>query len=174
MRAFFRARPCVSFCQRLGLHVRECIHGPAVNVPTDLSSVCSLLPRLPSQPQILPMKLKRKLFYIAVIIYMYNFVRPDKVLVALEWLQQHNPLYKDIEVNRNWVQQAASDDEALWHALTTQQEDPDAASADVTTAQENCTSLTADVSKLQGDPDTSTAAVTTPKEDHTQQQQPVI
>ena len=60
---------------------QRCIHGPAVNVPTDLSSVCSLLPRLPSQSQILPMKLKRKLSYSCH--YIYDFVRPDKVLVAL-------------------------------------------------------------------------------------------
>ena len=60
---------------------QRCIHGPAVNVPTDLSSVCSLLPRLPSQSQILPMKLKRKLSSSGH--YIYDFVRPDKVLAAL-------------------------------------------------------------------------------------------
>ena len=49
------------------------IHGPAVNVPTDLSSVCSLLPRLPSQTQMVPMKLKRKLSYKGH--YMYEYVR---------------------------------------------------------------------------------------------------
>ena len=30
------------------------IHGPAVNVTTDLQLVCSLLPRLPSQAQVVP------------------------------------------------------------------------------------------------------------------------
>ena len=35
---------------------QRAIHGPAVNVPADLTPVCSLLPRL-------PMKLKRKLCY---------------------------------------------------------------------------------------------------------------
>ena len=39
------------------------IHGPAINVPTDLTPVCTLLPRLPSQTQMVPMKLKRKLCY---------------------------------------------------------------------------------------------------------------
>ena len=42
---------------------QRAIHGPAVNVPTDLNPVCSLLPRLPSQMQMVPMKLKRKLCY---------------------------------------------------------------------------------------------------------------
>ncbi len=99
------------------------IHGPAVNVPTDLSSVCSLLPRLPSQCQILPMKLKRKLQYRGH--YMYDFVRPDKVMAALEYLKTHNPLYKDIEVNNEWVEQAVIDNKTLWNALTAQLEDDD-------------------------------------------------
>ena len=42
---------------------RRAIHGPAVNVPTDLTPVCTLLPRFPSQTQMVPMKLKRKLCY---------------------------------------------------------------------------------------------------------------
>ena len=42
---------------------QRAIHGPAVNVPTDLTPVCTLLPRLPSQTQMVPMKLKRKMCY---------------------------------------------------------------------------------------------------------------
>ena len=38
---------------------QHAIHGPAVNVPTDLTPVCTLLPRLTSQAQMVPMKLKR-------------------------------------------------------------------------------------------------------------------
>ena len=37
---------------------QRAIHGPAVNVPTDLTPVCTLLPRLPSQAQMVPMKLR--------------------------------------------------------------------------------------------------------------------
>ena len=99
---------------------QRCIHGPAVNIPTKVNSVCSLLPRLPSETQLLPMKLKRKLSYRGH--YMYDFIRPDKVLAALHWLQEHNPLYKDIPVNNDWMEQAVSDDQALWKALTAQQE----------------------------------------------------
>ena len=61
------------------------IHGPAVNVPTDLTSVCTLLPRLPSQMQMVPMKLKRKLCYKGY--YMFQYVRPAKVLAALQRLK---------------------------------------------------------------------------------------
>ena len=51
---------------------QKAIHGPAVNVPTDLHPVCDLLPRLPSQAQIVPMKLKRRLCYKGH--YMYKYV----------------------------------------------------------------------------------------------------
>ena len=102
---------------------QRCIHGPAVNVPTDLSSVCNLLPRLPSQCQILPMKLKRKLQYRGH--YMYDFIRPDKGIAALQWLKMNSPLYKDIEVNSEWVEQAATDNRTLWYALTAHHEDAD-------------------------------------------------
>ena len=40
---------------------QRCIHGPAVNVPSKLDSLCNLLPRLPSQTELVPLKLKRKL-----------------------------------------------------------------------------------------------------------------
>ena len=96
----------------------HCVHGPAVNIPTNLDPVCSLLPRLPSQTQILSMKLKRKLCYRRY--YMYDYVRPDKIMAALQWLKQHNPLYKDIIVHRDWEQKAAGDDQELWNALTSQ------------------------------------------------------
>jgi hypothetical protein len=72
---------------------QRAIHRPAVNVPTDLTPVCTLLSRLPSQTQMVPMKLKRKLCYKGH--YMYQYVRPAKVLAALQWLNSNNPLYKD-------------------------------------------------------------------------------
>ena len=64
---------------------QRAIHGPAVNVRTDLTSVCTLLPRLPSQMQMVPMKLKRKLCYKGH--YMYQYIRPAKVLASLRWLK---------------------------------------------------------------------------------------
>ena len=97
---------------------QHAIHGPAVNVPTDLTSVCTLLPRLPSQVQMIPMKLKRKLCYKGH--YMYQYVRPSKVLTALQWLKSNNPLYKDIQINNDWLSDAAQDDSDLWEALSAQ------------------------------------------------------
>jgi DNA replication protein DnaC len=97
---------------------QRAIHGPAVNVPTDLTPVCTLLPRLPSQAQMVPMKLKRKLCYKGH--YMYQYVRPVKVLAALEWLRANNPLYRDVQINGDWLADAAQDDADLWEALSAQ------------------------------------------------------
>lgn len=42
---------------------QRCIHGPAVNVPSRVDSVCSVLPRLPSRTELVPLKFKQKLSY---------------------------------------------------------------------------------------------------------------
>ena len=89
-----------------------------MNVPADLHPVCDLLPRLPSQAQIVPMKLKRRLCYKGH--YMYEYVRPAKVLAALEWLI-NNPLYKDVAIDHEWVKNAAVDNSQLWEAISSQQ-----------------------------------------------------
>jgi hypothetical protein len=91
------------------------IHGPAVNVPAKLDTVCSQLPRLPSQSELIPLKLKRKLTYKSH--YMYDYVSPDKVLNALRWLKANNPFYKDITINLGWLADAIEDDEEILSSL---------------------------------------------------------
>ena len=61
------------------------IHGPAVNVPSKVDTICNVLPRLPSQSELVPMKLKRKVAYKGH--YMYDYIRPQKVLDALRYRQ---------------------------------------------------------------------------------------
>ena len=112
---------------------QRAIHGPAVNVPTDLTPVCTLLPRLPSQLQMVPMKLKRKLCYKGH--YMFQYVRPAKVLAALQWLKLNNPLYKDIEINDDWTSNAGQDDADLWEAVSAEQCPPPSSPPPSTTSQ---------------------------------------
>ena len=76
------------------------IHGPAVNVPTNMDTICNLLPRIPSEAQLVPFKLKRKLQYKGH--YMYQTIRPDKIMIALNWLKDNNEHYSDIEINQDW------------------------------------------------------------------------
>ena len=94
---------------------QQCIHGPAVNVPSKLESVCTVLPRLPSQSELIPLKLKRKLAYKAH--YMYDYVTPEKILNALRWLKIHNPLYTDVEINETWAHHAEINDQDLYASL---------------------------------------------------------
>ena len=95
---------------------QKAIHGPAVNIPTKLDAVCNLLPRLPGEVEILPMKLKRKLCYKSH--YMYDSIHPQKMIAALQWLIENNPLYSEVELNENWTNEWNESDPELWHAVT--------------------------------------------------------
>ena len=94
------------------------IHGPAVNVPSKVDTVCTVLPRLPSQTELIPLKLKRKLTYRGH--YMYNYITPEKVLNALRWLKANNLLYADIEINDEWLEQSRRNDEELFTGIVQQ------------------------------------------------------
>ena len=67
---------------------QRCIHGPAVNVPSSPSkvdTVCTVLPCLPSETELIPFKLKRKMAYRGH--YMHDYISPEKVLTALRLKQ---------------------------------------------------------------------------------------
>ena len=51
---------------------------------------------------------------------MYDYISPEKVLCALRWLKQNNPLYADIDINEQWLEQALSNDEDLFGGLVEQ------------------------------------------------------
>ena len=77
------------------------IKGAAVNVPADLGPACTLLPKLPTDAHIVSLKLKRKLEYKQA--YLHDTIRPEKVITALHYLKNNNPLYADIEINEDWI-----------------------------------------------------------------------
>ena len=92
------------------------IHGPAVNIPTNLDTICKLLPRLPKDSEILPMKLKRRLSYKGH--YMYDSVHPERMMIALDWLKANNILYGDININDVWTEEWENADPELWNAIS--------------------------------------------------------
>ena len=94
---------------------QKSIHGPAVNVPSKVDTICNVLSRLPSQTELVPLKLKRKLAYRGH--YMYDYVIPQVVLDALGFLKSSNPLYALVEVNEQWLDQAVANDEELCKSL---------------------------------------------------------
>ena len=93
---------------------QRCIHGPAVNIPANLSSICDL-PRLPSEPQLIPMKLKHKLNYKGH--YMYEYRLSCKTLYCSSVVESQNNLYANIAINPNWEEQSQEDNLALFSAL---------------------------------------------------------
>ena len=72
-----------------------------MNVPSKLDIVCTALPRLPSQSELISLKLKHNLAYKGH--YMYDYVTPEKILNVLKWLKLHNPLYANVVINEEWV-----------------------------------------------------------------------
>ena len=106
---------------------QRCIHGPAVNVPSKVDTICTVLPRLPSETELIPLKLKRKLAYRGH--YMYDYISPEKVLTALRWLKQNNPLYANIDINNDWLDQAMANDDDLFAGMVEQADTNDMNSA---------------------------------------------
>ena len=76
------------------------------------------------------MKLKRKLCYKGH--YMYQYIRPAKLLAALQWLKSNNLLYRDIEINNNWLSDAAEDNGELWEALSAEHCPPSSPTVTIT------------------------------------------
>ena len=97
---------------------QRCIHGPAVNVPSNLDSICTMLPRLPTESELIALKLKRKLAYRGH--YMYDYISPEKVMAALMWLKSNNPLYANIDINDNWLEESLANDADLFAGLIKQ------------------------------------------------------
>ena len=48
---------------------------------------------------------------------MYDYISPEKILTALRWLKRNNPLYADIDVNEEWLEQAMANNEDLFAGL---------------------------------------------------------
>ena len=91
---------------RYGSHYK--VDGPPVNVPATIDKICKILPRIPDEAEVYPMKLKRKLKYKGN--YMYNTIRKDVVMNALRWLKNNNDYYKDVEMNDIWDEHWKNDE----------------------------------------------------------------
>jgi hypothetical protein len=91
------------------------IQGPAVQVPADMTKVTSILPRLPKEASIIPVKVKRKLVYKGHVAH--EPVRPNAVIAGLSWLKGNNPHYADVKLNENWENDCLEQDPELWNLL---------------------------------------------------------
>ena len=82
------------------------VNGPPVNVPATLDQIIGILPCMPSELQLHPVKLKHKLEYKSH--YMYDMMCRDHVICAITWLKQHNAHYRDITLNEHWYSDITS------------------------------------------------------------------
>ena len=84
---------------------------PPVNVPATLDQIIEILPRMPSDLQLHPVKLKHKLEYKTH--YMYDMICRDHVMSAITWLKEHNSHYKNIKLNEHRYSDIAAGDFSL-------------------------------------------------------------
>ena len=87
------------------------VNGPPVNIPARLDQIIEILPRMPSELQLHPVKLKRKLEYRTH--YMYDMICRDHVMHAITWLKAHNSHYEHIKLNEHWHSDIAAGELSL-------------------------------------------------------------
>ena len=76
------------------------VNGPSVNVPATLDQIIDVLPHMPSELQLHPVKLKCKVEYRSH--SMYDIIHRYHVISAITWLKEHNSHYTDIKLNEHW------------------------------------------------------------------------
>ena len=78
------------------------ICGPCVNVPATLEPIAKVLPRVPENIDLVLLKFKRMITYKSN--YMCDYIRPQKVMIALLWLKENNPHYSHVEIDHAWLE----------------------------------------------------------------------
>ena len=79
--------------------------------PATFDQIIEILPRMPSDLQLHPVKLRRKLEYKSH--YMYDMICRDHVMSAITWLKEHNSHYENIKLNEHWYSDNAAGDFSL-------------------------------------------------------------
>ena len=96
--------------RQYGSHYK--VNGPPVNVPATLDQIIEILPCMPSDLQLHPVKLKCKLEYKSH--YMYDMIHRDHVISAITWLKEHNSHYADIKLDEHWCNDIAATELSIW------------------------------------------------------------
>ena len=83
------------------------ISGPCVNVPASLEPIAEVLPRVPQDTELILLKFKRMLSSKSN--YLCDYIRPQRVMSALKWLKENNPLYSNIIIDEDWFRKFECD-----------------------------------------------------------------
>ena len=78
-----------------------------------------ILPRLPTETELIALKLNTKLKLKYKWHYIHDYVSPEKLTNALRCL---NPLYADVNVNEQWADKCEANDSDMFHGLVRQPE----------------------------------------------------
>ena len=97
------------------------IKGQVVLVPADLNKITTALPRSTAESQIISLALKRRLSDKSHVLKQY--IRPEKVTEALNYLKKENKCYSDIAFDSNWETKSKENNPELWDALTFKQDE---------------------------------------------------
>lgn len=81
---------------------QKSLRGNVVNVPSDVNSTVTSLPRTLSDSETVQVKLKRKMNFKHSVLH--EAIRPNKCLKALKWLLKNSSLFQTegIKMNENW------------------------------------------------------------------------
>ena len=112
--------PAIPFMKMIPLikGAQNGINGQVVCVKADINNTAQCLPRLPSDHNLIRVKLKRKLEYKGH--HLCQDINPSNIRDALKWLKDHNPNYDGIDINFDEFDSASSDQ--LIHAEQPTQE----------------------------------------------------
>ncbi|XP_033847315.1 uncharacterized protein LOC117393232 [Periophthalmus magnuspinnatus] len=112
-------------------------HGPIFCIPSSVNHTCSVLPRTNLEGCLLRVKLKRKLSYKGH--YEYHFVDTNHLKEALKYLKENNQYYQDIEINEEWVNEFAKEEEnEVLNNNSKQTESPDEEDETLHDRQNHC------------------------------------
>ena len=82
------------------------VNGVPVSVPATLDQIIEILPHMPSELQLHPVKLKLKFEHKSH--YVYDMIDRDCVISAITCLKEHNSHYADIKLNEHWYSDIAT------------------------------------------------------------------
>ena len=71
-------------------------------MPATLEPIAKVLPRVPENIDLVLLKFKRMITYKSN--YMCDYIRPQKVMIALLWLKENNPHYSHVEIDHAWLE----------------------------------------------------------------------
>ena len=97
---------------------QKAIHGCEVNIPIEPEQLASVLPQVPTSETFITVKVKRNMTYRGHVFA--HTVSPRKVRYAVRIIEEDlkNPLYADVLINDDWIDESMQQNQELLESLT--------------------------------------------------------